>query len=154
VCWKCHPLTTAVHKLEETLSLARSGVWIRLFLPTKPYISQSRHDRARTVWHLEETTRSSAKMLGGAGHHEQRALSFWCLECCDGSVSMEGATTRRRSSLERERVCVCVSVCACMYVYTLIAREREGRFSPQFQYSSNMMVWWFWAPKLGVMGNG
>jgi len=34
---------------------------------------------------------------------EHRALSFWCLECCDGSVSMEGATTRRRSSVERER---------------------------------------------------
>jgi len=31
----------------ETLSLARSGVWIRLLLPTKPYISQSRHDRAQ-----------------------------------------------------------------------------------------------------------
>jgi len=24
-----------------------SGVWIRLLLPTKPYISQSRHDRAQ-----------------------------------------------------------------------------------------------------------
>jgi len=53
--------------------------------------------------YLEKTTRSSAKMLGGAGHHEHKALSFWCLECCDGSVSMEGATTRRRSSVERER---------------------------------------------------
>jgi len=57
----------------------------------------------RTVWHLEKTTRSSAIMLGGAGHHEHRALSFWCLECCDGSVSVEGATIRRRSSVERER---------------------------------------------------
>jgi len=27
--------------------LARSGVWIRLLLPTKPYISQSRHDGAQ-----------------------------------------------------------------------------------------------------------
>jgi len=62
----------------------------------------------KTVWHLEETTRSSAKMMGGAGHHEHRALSFWCLECCDGSVSMEGATNRRRSSVERARQCVCV----------------------------------------------
>jgi len=26
--------------------LATSGVWIRLLLPTKPFISQSRHDRA------------------------------------------------------------------------------------------------------------
>jgi len=47
-------------------------------------------------------------------------LSFWCLECCDGSVSMEGATTRRRSSV-RER-----------------KREREGerereRCTPQFR---------------------
>jgi len=29
----------------DTLSLAMSDVWIRLLLPTKPYISQSRHDR-------------------------------------------------------------------------------------------------------------
>jgi len=29
-----------------------------------------------TVRHLEETTRSSAKMLGGAGHHKHRTLSF------------------------------------------------------------------------------
>jgi len=36
----------------------------------------------RTVWHLEETIRSSAKMLGGAGCHEHRALSFCCLKCC------------------------------------------------------------------------
>jgi len=102
-----HPLTTAVHKWsyksEETLSLATAGVWIRLLLPTNPYISQLRHDRAQDSVDLEETTRSSAKILGGAGHHEHRALSFWCLECCGGSVSMEGATTRRRSSVERER---------------------------------------------------
>jgi len=32
-----------------------------------------------------------------------RAVSFWCFECCSGSVSVEGATTRRRSSRERER---------------------------------------------------
>jgi len=30
----------------------------------------------RTVWHLKETTRSSAKTLGGAGHHEHKTLSF------------------------------------------------------------------------------
>jgi len=28
----------------------------------------------RTVWHLEKTARPSTKMLGGAGHHEHRAL--------------------------------------------------------------------------------
>jgi len=39
----------------------------------------------RTVWHLAETTNTCAKMLGGADHHEHRALSFWCLECCGGS---------------------------------------------------------------------
>jgi len=48
--WR-HPLTAAVHKwsynLEEALSLATSGIWIRLLLPTKPYISQSRHYRAQ-----------------------------------------------------------------------------------------------------------
>jgi len=57
----------------------------------------------RTVWYLEETTRSSAKMLGGAGDHEHRALSFRCLECCDESISVEGATTRRQWSVQRER---------------------------------------------------
>jgi len=31
----------------DTLSLATSSVWIRLLLFTKPYISQSRHDRAQ-----------------------------------------------------------------------------------------------------------
>jgi len=44
-------------------SLATAGVWIRLLLPTKPYISQSRHDRAQDSVDMEETTRSSAKML-------------------------------------------------------------------------------------------
>jgi len=31
----------------------------------------------RTVWHLEETTRSSVKMLGGAGHHEHTPSDAW-----------------------------------------------------------------------------
>jgi len=42
-CESCHPLTAADHKWsyksEETLSLATSGVWIRLLLPTKPSLS-------------------------------------------------------------------------------------------------------------------
>jgi len=63
----------------------------------------------RAVGRLEETMRSSAKMLGGAGHHEHGAVSFWCLECCDGLVSMEGATTRRWSSVERGDYLVFVS---------------------------------------------
>jgi len=55
--------------------LATSGVWIRLLLPTKPYISQSRHDRAQdSLAPGGKTTRSSVKMLGEAGHHEHRAL--------------------------------------------------------------------------------
>jgi len=53
----------------------------------------------RTVWHLEKTTRPSTKILGkalgGAGHYEHGALSFWCLDCCNGSVSMGGAMTRQ-----------------------------------------------------------
>jgi len=75
----CHPLTAAAHKWsyqsEETLSLASSGVWIGLHLPTKPHISQSRHDKA-----LDSLTiRLSTKTLSGTGHQEHRALSFWCL---------------------------------------------------------------------------
>jgi len=35
------------HKYLDTLSFATSGVWIRLLLSIKPYISQSCHDRAQ-----------------------------------------------------------------------------------------------------------
>jgi len=112
--WICHkrgsrhPLTAAVHKwsykLEETLSLWPCQAYGSgcSCLPSPTSLSHVTTG-LRTVWHLEETTRSSAKMLGGAGHHEHRVLSFWCLECCDGSVSMEAATTRRRSSVDGER---------------------------------------------------
>jgi len=111
--WKCyecgsrHPLTAADHKgnykSKETFSL-----WPRQTYgsggccppsPTSLHVTTG----LRRIWHLEETTRSSAKMLGGAGHHKHRALSFRCLEYCDVSVSMEGATTRRRSSAETEK---------------------------------------------------
>jgi len=51
----CHPLTTAVHKWnyksEETLSLITSGLWISLLRPTRPYISQSRHDGSGNLRH-------------------------------------------------------------------------------------------------------
>jgi len=43
----------------------------------QPTCSGYDKSRLRAVWHLEETTRASAKMLGGAGHHEHRALSFF-----------------------------------------------------------------------------
>jgi len=114
--WICHergsrhPLTTAVHKWSyksETLSLwPRQAYGSGCSCPPSPTSLSHVTTGLKTVWHLEETTRSSAKMLGGAGRHEPRATlqaSFWCLECCDGSVNMEGATTHRRSSVERDR---------------------------------------------------
>jgi len=85
--WICHerrsrhPLTDAVHKLsyksEETLFL-----WPRQAYGSgcscTPSLTTLSHDKTglRTVWHLEvvSTTRSSAKMLDGAGHHEHMAL--------------------------------------------------------------------------------
>jgi len=39
---------------EDTFSLATSGVWIRLLLSTKPYISQSRQDMAQNSLAPEE----------------------------------------------------------------------------------------------------
>jgi len=86
-----HPLTTAVHKWsymylsKETLSLwPRQAYGPGCSCPPSP--TSLSHDTTglRTVWHLQKTVRSSAKMLGGAGHHEYRARSFWCLECCGG----------------------------------------------------------------------
>jgi len=66
---------------------------------------QTRHPSFRNdttelgaAWHLWR--RQSWKRW--AGHHEHRALSFWCLELCDGSASMEGAPTRQRSSAKIE----------------------------------------------------
>jgi len=110
-----HPLTAAVHKWNcmynidllswriEALSLwPRQTYGSGCSCPPSPISLSHVTKRLRAVWHLEKTTRSSMKMLGGAGHYERRALSFWCLECCDESVSMEGATTRRRPR-ERER---------------------------------------------------
>jgi len=102
--WICHkrrsrhPLTAAVHrwsyKLEETLSL-----WPRQAYGSGCSCTLSLHlavtTGLRTVWHLEKTTRPSTKMLGGVCHHQHRALSFWCLECCD-------VTTHRQSSVRRE----------------------------------------------------
>jgi len=73
--------------------LATSGVWIRLLLPTKPYISQSRHDRAqdslapggdngqpgrpRKCWVEQVTTITGSPllmlgMLRRIGQHEER----------------------------------------------------------------------------------
>jgi len=110
--WICHergshhPLTSAVHKWsyksEETLSLWLGQKYGSGFSCTRsptPLIHVT--TGLRTVWHLEKTTRLSTKTLGGAGQHEHRVLSFWCLECCNGSVIMEDATTPRRSSVER-----------------------------------------------------
>jgi len=104
-----HPLTAVVHKRsyksEETLSLWPCQTY-GSSCSCPPSTTSLSHDMTglRTVWHPEETTKPSAKILGGGGHHEHRALSCWCLECCDRSVSMEGATTRKRSSIEIERV--------------------------------------------------
>jgi len=103
-----HPLTAAVHKwsykMEETLSLCPHQVYgSGCSCPPSPTSLSRVTTGLKIVWHLKETTRSSAKMLGGAGHHEDRALSFWCLECCDRLVSMEGATSRRWANVERER---------------------------------------------------
>jgi len=95
--------------INEAISRKRHSLWRRqaygsgCSCPPSPTSLSHVTTGLRTVWYLEETTRSSAKMLGGAGHHEHRTFSFWCLVCCDGSVSKEGATTRRRSSVERER---------------------------------------------------
>jgi len=78
-----HPLTGAVHKWyyksEETLFLwPHQACGSGCSCPPSP----------------TSTTRSSAKMLDEAGHHKHRALSSWCLEWYDLSVSMEVATTR------------------------------------------------------------
>jgi len=67
-------INEAISRRRHTISLATSGVWIRL--PPSPTSLRHVTTGLRTVWHLEETTRSFAKMLGGAGHHEHRALSF------------------------------------------------------------------------------
>jgi len=40
-------INNAINRKRHSFSLATSGVWIRLLLLTKPYISQSRHDRAQ-----------------------------------------------------------------------------------------------------------
>jgi len=102
-----HPLTAAVDKWsymsEETLSLWPRQAYGSSSCP--PSATSLSHDTTglRTVWHLEETTRSSVKMLIGACHYERRALSFWCLECCGASVSMDGTRPRRRSNVDWER---------------------------------------------------
>jgi len=108
-----HPLTAAVtaavrkwsYKSEQTFSLWPGQAYgSGCSCPPSPMSLSHVTTGLRTIWHLEEATRSSAKMLGGAGHHEHRALNFWCLECfCDGSICKEGASTRRRSSVERDR---------------------------------------------------
>ena len=69
------------------------------------------------TWHMEKTTRPPSKMLGGTSHHGRRALSSWCLECCDGSVGVEGATTHCRSSVrERERERSALFECSCLKI--------------------------------------
>ena len=61
-----------------------------------------------TLWfearqQLEKTTRTSAQFLGQADHHQQHHLTS-CLDCCNGSVDADGATTQRWSSVaERGR---------------------------------------------------
>jgi len=100
-----HPLTTAVHKWSyQTLCLwPRQAYGSGCSCPPSPTSLRHVTTGLKTVWHLEETTRSSPKMLDRAGHHKGLSPSdVRCLECCYGSVSMEGTTTRRRSSAGRE----------------------------------------------------
>jgi len=74
-----------------------SGVWIRLLLPTKPYISQSRHVRAQD------------SLTPGGDNQVIRENAGWSRppraqgSLCDGSVSMEGTTRERERYRERER---------------------------------------------------
>jgi len=59
----------------------------------------SRQDSGQLpVWHPEKTTRPSTKVLGGAGHHEHRALSSdaW-------SVATDRSAWRALRERERER---------------------------------------------------
>jgi len=89
--------------INEAISRRRHSLFghVRLMDQAAP-AHQALHPWLSTVWHLEKTTRPSAKMLGGADHHENRALSFRRLECCNESVSMESTMTHRRSSVEKE----------------------------------------------------
>jgi len=77
--WVCydrgsrHPLTAGVYKWsyksEETLSLWPCQAYgSGCSCPPSPAFLSHVTTGIRTVWHPEETTRSSAKMLGGAGH--------------------------------------------------------------------------------------
>jgi len=60
---------------DETLSLwPRQAYGSGCSCPPSPTSLSHVMIGLRTIWHLEETTRSSAKILGGAGHHEHRAL--------------------------------------------------------------------------------
>jgi len=78
-----HHLTAAVHKWtykSETLSLWPCQAYgSGCSCPPSPTSLSHVTTGLRIVWHLEETTRSSAKMLGGAGYHKHRVLSIWCL---------------------------------------------------------------------------
>jgi len=97
-----HPLTSAVHKWSRIAYVG--GATTGCSCPPSPISLRHVTTGLRTVWHLEETTRSSAKMMGRAGHYEHRALLL-TLGVLRRLVSMEGATTRRRSRVERiERV--------------------------------------------------
>jgi len=82
--------------------------WFHVRLLTKLYTSLS----AQSVARGQTTTGEDP-----ADHHQQHHLT-WCLECCNGSVDVEGATTQRWSSVadrERERS----SLIKCVKLFTL-----------------------------------
>jgi len=68
--------------INDTISQKGHSFWprqaygSRCCCPPSPTSLSHVTARLRRIWHLEETTRSSANMLGGAGHHEHAALSF------------------------------------------------------------------------------
>jgi len=63
ISWRRHSLFGHVRRMDQAA-------------PAHQALHLSYTTGLRTVWHLEETTRSSEKTLGGVGHHEHRALPF------------------------------------------------------------------------------
>jgi len=59
-----------------------------------------RQDRAKGNLAHGEDHEAVHENAEGTDHYGHNTLSFWCLECCDGSVSLEGATTRRWSNVK------------------------------------------------------
>jgi len=84
---------------------------------------------------------TTVKTLGGADHKHSN-LSFWCMECSDGYVSMDGATTCWQSSIKRGWCSkVWTLTVTCMHEVRKQDITEQNKPTDKFTYLTYISAW-------------